>query len=148
MDQASLVETVRRRLRLRLQGLQLADSKCTSSEEDLVEMNLHILGGEAGWEVVLENYDLLLSDPATDANWCPHFGLPFATCAPLLVASMCDSWRRLVLPYQNITCCLLQLAVMDVQDGLELLWREQRKVAACSLCRDRFFAMAPRQFNL
>ena len=103
MDEVFLVETVRQRLRLRLQGLRLEESKCTSSEEDLVNMNLHILVGDAGWEVVLDGYELLSSDPERDDKWCPEFGLSFATCAPLIIATMCDSWRRLVLPHQNFT---------------------------------------------
>ncbi|CAE7336564.1 unnamed protein product, partial [Symbiodinium pilosum] len=53
---------------------------------------------------------------------------------------MCDAWRRLVLPYENITYSVLSLADMDAEQGLELFWREFHKVSGCDLCEDHFFA--------
>ena len=141
MDHVSLVETVRHRSRLRLQGLRLPESECTSSDQDLMKMNLHIVTGDAGWETVVHGYELLIADPTSDAKWCPEYEVEFSSCAPLLVGSMCDSWRRLVLPYQNVTSAILQVAVMDdFQEGIEFLWREYRKVSCCNLCRDLYFA--------
>ena len=140
MDQVSLVETVRQRVRLRLQGLLLPHSTCRFSEADLTRMNLDILQGRAGWEVIDKSYQLLVVDPRSDPIWHPQYAVPYAPCVHLVLASMCDAWRRLVLPYENITYSVLSLADMDAEQGLELFWREFHKVSGCDLCEDHFFA--------
>ena len=140
MDRVSLVETARHRLRLSLQDLKLENSKCKHSEADVVNMNLEILSGEAGWDVVMASYQLLLEEPDSPA-WHPHYNLPHHACVGMIFTTLCDSWRRLVLPYQNITYKTLRLATMDAETGLEFLWREKQKVGECSCCQDRYFSM-------
>ena len=143
MDRVSLVETIRQRVRLRLEGLKLPQSTCPYSAGDLIRMNLEILQGAAGWDTIDQCYQLLISDPTSSPNWHPEYAVPFAPSVPLLIASMCDTWRRLVLPYQNITFGILRLANMDVQEGLEFLWREFSRVQHCPQCCDPFFAEVP-----
>ncbi|CAE7224835.1 unnamed protein product, partial [Symbiodinium sp. CCMP2456] len=138
MDRASLVDTVRHRFYLRVRGLN-PPSKCPYGEDDLRSMNLGLLSGERGLEVVQQYYHLLLSEPES-ADWFPEFDLPYTRCILLIFTTMCDSWRRLVLPYQSITSACLRIASMSTQEGLEFLWREQQKLGACTLCKDQHFA--------
>ncbi|CAE7291626.1 unnamed protein product, partial [Symbiodinium sp. KB8] len=138
MDRASLVDTVRHRFYLRVRGLN-PPSNCPYGEEELRSMNLDLLTGERGLEVVQQYYHLLLSEPES-ADWFPEFDLPYTKCILLIFTTMCDSWRRLVLPYQSITSSCLRIASMSSQEGLEFLWREQQKVGACILCKDQHFA--------
>ena len=140
MDRASLVDTVRHRFYLRVRGLN-PPSNCPYGEEELRSMNLDLLTGERGLEVVQQYYHLLLSEPES-ADWFPEFDLPYTKCILLIFTTMCDSWRRLVLPYQSITSSCLRIASMSSQEGLEFLWREQQKVGACILCKDQHFAQA------
>ena len=140
MDQVSFVETARHRLRLSLQNLKLENSKCKHSEADVVKMNLEILSGEAGWDVVMSSYQLLLQEPDS-LSWHPYYKLPYHDCVGMIFTTLCDSWRRLVLPYQNITYKTLCLATMDAQAGLEFLWREMQTTGQCSCCQDRYFSL-------
>ena len=142
MDRISLVETIRQRVRLKTQGVQLGDSRCKYTESDLVQMNLQILSGEAGSDVIAAGYSLLLQPPEA-AVWYPEFNMPYHESVLALLASMCDSWRRLVLPYQTFTYRILRIASMDADEGLEYIWREHNKVKHCCLCRDQYFAKAP-----
>ena len=141
MHYASLVETVRHRVYLRARGLN-PPSTCPYGEDELRAMNFNLLTGQRGWEVVHDYYSLLMSPPGSPA-WFPEFELPHTECVLLIFATMCDSWRRLVMPYQSLTSTCLQVASLSAQEGLEFLFRENRKMQACNLCQDQHFVRVP-----
>ena len=141
MDRASLVETVRHRVYLRVRGLD-PPSTCPHGEDDLRTLNLDLLTGVSGLDVVRQYYTLLTSEPGS-AAWHPDFDLPYQDCVLLIFSTVCDTWRRLVLPYQSFTYTCLRVASMSTQEGLEFLWREYQKLDVCNLCRDQQFAQVP-----
>ena len=141
MDHISLVETVRHRVRLRLQGLSFSDSKCQHSADELASMNLLVFTGQTGWDAVHQSYRLLLQDPSSD-EWHPHYRLNYQSCVQLMLTTVCDTWRRLILPYQCLTYNILRAVQMEDESGLEFIWREHRRAGECPCCQDQFFAKA------
>ena len=136
MDQISLVETIRHRLRLRRTGLGLKDSKVQHSERDLAELNLRLVSGEEGEKVLSAFFSSLTSnlDGQSDV-----WGIPVVECVDAILLGMSDTWRRLVLPFQCQPWQCFRIARMNADSGLSFLRREQEKVKGCRSCADTFF---------
>ena len=138
MDHVSYVETVRCRLRLRARGLELAGSKCQLTSDDLVGLNLKLMTGAAGRQVLAE-YLEMLQCPPDSAYWPACVSLQ--DMAPLLVIGLCDSFRRLVLPYQCLQYQVLQ--VVDFDDD-RAAFKHMIQLAkthnTCPACQDPYFS--------
>eukprot|EP00439_Symbiodinium_sp_Y106_P065793 s1996_g10.t1 len=126
MDQVSYAETAQTRLRLKSIGLELPGSKCPSSRDEVIEVNLNILIGGAGQGAIAE-YRKLLESPATADNWFADLGVSKDDSLPLLLIGICEAWRRLVLPYSSLPWQLLRVARMDVDDALDLVAALQKQ---------------------
>ena len=143
MDQVSYAETAQTRLRLKSIGLELPGSKCPSSRDEVIEVNLNILIGGAGQGAIAE-YRKLLESPATADNWFADLGVSKDDSLPLLLIGICEAWRRLVLPYSSLPWQLLRVARMDVDDALDLVAALQKQHCSCPRCSDPMCAEASR----
>ena len=140
MNHLSLVESIRVRVRQDLLGLErLAGSKCPFHVEELIEMNYKVLTGVEGRRAVQDFCDLLLQPP-NSSKWCPFFGVSYVECAPLILQSMVDTLRRVVMPQQSWPWQMFRVVFMEAEEGLEFLRRQHRHWRGCSLCKDRCFA--------
>ena len=139
MDSASLVETVRLRVRSRGKGLSLESSSCKQvSDEDFVRMNLSLLTGLDGWLVVDEFFHMLQMPHMLETCY-PGCALSLDTCFPLIVAGMADAYRRLVFPSQALPWTLLDVAVLTNEEALSKLQAVDRQ-CSCRRCRDPLFS--------
>lgn len=144
MDEISLVETVRHRFHLKSKGLSLSRSECSCEPADLQYLNGQFVLGHRAQDVVLA-YGELLQAPPNDPRWMPFlsFGsLSFCACLSSIVKSMCDAWRRLLLPTQFMPWQLFKIACPDwtptkAADFLETL---KQKHCHCEYCSDCMFA--------
>eukprot|EP00435_Cladocopium_sp_Y103_P046102 s1002_g13.t1 len=126
MDQISLVESIRHRLRMRRCGLGLADSQVQHTEEDLAELNLRLISGEEGCKTVANFCSILLSPNM--GSQLGVWGIPVLECVDSILLGMADTWRRTVLPFQCQPWQCLRIARMDAENGLCFLRQEQAKV--------------------
>ncbi len=144
MDHLSLVETVRDRLRLRLQGILPPNSSCKVTQEDFVMANMKILTGDAGLDCLHEYFNVL--QMPSDIIWSDDFGITEAECMPLVITAISDCWRRLVLPFWGMPWKLFNLISMDTNDsndGLQFLRSVGMEAGECCKCQDRFFGLVP-----
>ena len=140
MDRVSYVETVRQRLLLRRSGLTLRDSNIQETEPDLAELNLQLICGEAGIDVIKEFYNMLAESQLSDdmALW----GVSLEECLNAIITGMSDSWRRLVLPFESLPWKSFRILRMPPNTGLEFLRREHQQTSTCAACGDAFFFQA------
>ena len=144
MDEISLVETVRHRFHLKSKGLSLSHSQCSCEPEDLQYLNSQFVLGNRARDVIFA-YGELLQAPPNDPRWMPFLsvdGLGFCTCLSSIVKSMCDAWRRLLLPTQFMPWQIFKIACPEwtptkAADFLDTL---KQKHCACEFCSDCMFA--------
>ena len=143
MDRVSLVETLQSRLRLRRQGLKLPDSQSESScvPEEVVRLNAEILTGEAGWDCIGAYQELLLT-PADVAVWRHDLGVRKEQCLALILLAVCDTFRRLVLPFEAMPYQMFRLLDGNLLEALQLARSMRQQHASCDRCCDPLFAEA------
>ena len=141
MDKLSFVETAQSRLKLRRQGLSLPNSACTANAAEVIAGNLDILTGKAGVQTVGEYYALLLT-PAGDEVWHQGLGVRKEHCLPLILLAVCDTFRRLILPFETLPYQLFGLADMTPREALERAGSLKRQHGGCEFCRDQLFGEA------
>lgn len=139
IDHLSFVETVRGRLRLRLQGVLPPTSSCTVTEEEFLMANMNILTGDAGLDCLHEYFNVLQT--RSDFIWSEDFGITEAECMPLVITAISDCWRRLVLPFWGMPWKLFKIISMDTNDGLKFLQSVGVEAGDCCKCQDRFFGL-------
>ena len=143
MNEASLVESIRHRVFLRQQGLELLDSKCTKTDADLIRLNYELVTGQTGWRAVMEFYDLLRASEDDDC-WMPFLTprLQYSGCFDLIAGAMCNSWRRLVLPYQCLPWGLFHMVYVNTEEAMHCLRDLQvaNQDSGCSGCQDPSFS--------
>lgn len=142
MDRLSLVETVRHRSQLRLRGILPETSKCFMTDEQLSEANLAFLTGDAGLTVLQEYMDFL---QCPGGELLPdEFNVSQDECFPLVVIGLCDSWRRLVLPFTGLPWTLFRAINIPFNQGLDYMRSLGLRAGACSHCQDQFFSKVSR----
>lgn len=139
MDQVSLVETVRHKVYLRSCGLELPQSSCAASEQDLVELNLQVVSGETGWNALCA-FHALLEAPEDAECWNPGVHLNFGECFDLVLPAMSNTWRRLVMPYESLPWALFRLVKLDADAALVSLEGLLMQTSQCSKCQDISFS--------
>ena len=142
MDRASLMETIRFRLRHRRSGLALEQSHCQQSADEFAEMNLQMVSGEAGWDAICEFMRLLVTVETEELHRVLNISMEDSM--KLIIPAMCDSWRRLVLPYQGLPFQVLKIIRMDPNTGLSFMKTLREQACGCSFCEDRFFSQVSR----
>lgn len=140
MDRASLVETVRARLRLCRSGLRLDRSKCACDPDQLAQINLELVSGDAGRDC-LRDFMKLFGD-GEKQQLLDTFGIPISECLTPVIRTVCDTWRRLVLPYQCLPWQFFRILNMGPEEGLPFIEHQLQKTHQCSLCMDVFFTHA------
>eukprot|EP00439_Symbiodinium_sp_Y106_P067384 s684_g11.t1 len=143
MDEVSLAETLRLRMRLLRMGILPDTSTCDRNPERLVRLNLAILTGDRGLQVCADFMHFLRADPDGEV-WHGELQLCYRECAPLLLMGMCDSWRRLHLAYAGLPWQCLRVAIMGTDDGIDCLKRLHTAAGDCSACQDRLFFQVAR----
>ena len=147
MDEVSLIESIRIRMRLRRQGLQpSAKSKCTLTHADLIRMNKAVVTGERGLGVCSDIMALLRADPE-GPEWNGALEMNYAESAPLLLACLCDTWRRLHLVYAGLPWQLFRMVDMETPRAVDFLQELRRTAGECPCCGDKlFFGVARRHY--
>lgn len=141
MDLLSMIETQRIRARLRADGILPPTSKCSDlTDADLVDLNLQVATGDAGWEVIQAYYDML--QVPGHLQWPCELGLQVSDCLDLIVTTMCDAFRRLVTPFAVFPWVLFRAIKMEPLEGLCYFRQVGLNAGPCILCQDRFFAKA------
>ncbi len=112
MDELSLLETCRDRLFLRAMKFNVK-SQGPTKPKDIVVMTLAFLTGEKGRKVVA-GYAAMLKAKPDDKIWLPWLAGPghlsFGRCCLMLIACVCDSWRRLVFRFDCFPWKILPIA--------------------------------------
>ena len=119
MDQASLLETIRIRLRMRRHGLRLEASKCQHSALEFAKMNVKMLMGGDAWDVISKALNLLTTRQSEELH--SAFGINVQDSMTPLIVSICDCWRRLVLPFQRMPWQLLRIVDMEPDVGVPFM---------------------------
>ena len=130
MDQVSFVESARARIYLRSKGLGLSKSKCTTTCDELRELNWKLLNGTQGYETVKEYSALLELHP--ESEMLQPFDLSFADIFTNIFCAMCDTFRRLCLPSQKLKVAILELGVMTREEASQFLVDVGSRPACCS----------------
>ena len=141
MDRVSWVETAQARARLKAQGLRLEQSRCAAGSRDVALMNLQLLSGEAGLEVVAA-YDELFRAHQDHDCWYRTLGVRKEDALNLLFLAVGDSWRRLVLPFQCLPWQFLRLVTFDGKEALDFAYACTHQHGTCDRCRDDLFTQA------
>lgn len=138
MDRIAFVQTIRDRIYLKSKGLSLPDSKCDKSADDLVRLNLRLIDGSEALDMVVEYSELLEAHP--DSELIKPCGVTFAEMLPKVFTTMCDAFRRLVLPSLRSKFRFLNLGVQPVQEAARFV----RDFASEPLCCSGYpFVQAP-----
>lgn len=136
MDEVSLVETIRHRVFLRCQGLQLPRSKCTASLDDLIRLNWEIISGKGGWKAV-SDFHAMLEAPEDSNCFLPWLGsskLRYGDAVELVVPALCSAWKRLVFPYQALPWKIFDIIWLDDPDSVYAKLSELRADSVCNRC--------------
>lgn len=113
MDSVSFVETVRKKLCLKQRGLDLRDSKCETTCEELRVLNWNLLSGAKGYDIVSEYSQLL--NLHEESELTRPFGLEFKD------STMCETYRRICLPARQLKFLILEIGLMLVDDAMKFL---------------------------
>lgn len=146
MDRASLMETMRLRMRLRRQGVELASSKVTTTQAEFAAQNLEMVSTEAGWDVVKDMFELITASETDELHDLFNVSLDDTTLP--MVSGICDAWRRLIMAYQCLPWRFLQIVRMDSDTGLPFIRKLRAEVQGCDLCKDQFFSEVLMDFVL
>ena len=139
MDRASFLEAAQTRLKLRRRGLQLPESKCSQSAEDVVLGNMEMLTGRAGWQALREYHELLLM-PDGDEVWQQDLGVRKSACIALILIGVGDTFRRLILPFEGLPYKALTLVEGDPRDALRSAEALRNQHTRCPACSDPLFS--------
>jgi hypothetical protein len=135
IDHVALVETARQRLLLRAKGVRLPLSKCPATEEHIRSMNLALFSGKRALEITRDYTDILESPPSAD-HWLPWLGeegkLSIGGCFLQILSAMCESYRRLYLPYQAFPWKLFQIVEQSVEQTVVTLAEAKHCPGCCS----------------
>ena len=142
MDHLSLLETVRIRTRLRLQGILSEQSKCTMMPDQFISENMRVLTGDCGLGVLHDFFNILQAPE--ELTFSEDLQLDQDECLPIVIMAMSDAWRRLVLPYSGMPWCLFRIVDMNSEDGLNFLRSAGMQAGSCWKCQDRCFSTDPR----
>ncbi len=137
MDHLSLLETAQKRERLQTQGILSEDSKCIQTVEHLVDYNLAVVTGSARKDVISNFFQLLHSPP--DDFWVTEFDLKREDSFSFIVSAMCDTWRRMVLPFEGSPWQVFKAVHMDEHEGISFLQKIGLDCCSCERCEDKFF---------
>lgn len=130
MDLVSFVETARNRICLKSKGVQLANSMCTTTCDELRQLNWRLLNGDRGYETVAEYSAILEAHPQSEL--LEPFGLTFSDMFPNVFAAMCDTYRRICLPSEQLKFCILELGQMSTDDAMNFLIDVASRPLCCS----------------
>ena len=137
MDHISYVETARDRCALRALGLTLANSHSTLAPGDVVELTRQVFCGQAGEKVLQEFSKLLVAGPGEEC-WLPPTGFrthaTFQDTAVLVMITLRESWKRLVLVRQRCPSSMFKLVSMSVADGQAYMGQLELDARKCSDC--------------
>ena len=152
MDEVSLVETIRHRIFLRAQGLQLPNSKCSASLDDLIQLNYRIISGNAGWAACCDLHQYLEGACDTD-RFMPWLGaqkLRYEDSFDIVVPALCNAWKRLVFPYETLPWTIFAIAMLEPEAALAKLIQlhQQSCCNRCQRCCDPSFALPLFKFVL
>ena len=137
MDHLSLLETVQNRERLQNRGILSENSKAIPTIDDLCEHNLEIITGNAGNHVICQFFDLLENQPAE--LFLPEFGIERQDCFCMIMSAICDTWRRMVLPFTGNPWQIFKIVGMNEQEGLAFTQQLALSCCSCHSCEDEFF---------
>ena len=146
MDEVSLAETTRLRLRQLRLGVLSGKGRCDRDPDKLVQLNLSIITGDRGLQVCSEFVEMLKADPNGNV-WHGEVQMRYTECAPKLLMSMCDSWRRLHLMYKGLPWECFRMVNMDASQGLSCFRELHASTGNCTCCRDPLFFQVARLYQ-
>ena len=143
MHDVSFVEVAQNRLRLRSSGLDLPDSRCHHTREEVALLNLRIVSGDAGRHAI-DEYFRMLQRPQTDDEWFSDLGVSKQQSLHLMLLALCDAWRRLVLPFEAMPWQLFKVIAMEPAHALDYVCvlRREHYSTDCHRCSDELFSEA------
>ena len=102
-------------------------------------MNAEVLTGSAGWDAIGAYHEMLVT-PVEAALWHQELGVQKEQCLSLMLLAVCDTFRRLVLPFEALPYQTFRLLHGSEQEALQLAKSLKQKHCRCSRCRDPLFS--------